>query len=73
MHQSFISIDSNNPLVHCKGCRGVLLVFNEDTRPKSLGCVGFDMRCPHCQKDWHVRIEYSTCLIVELSDNISEI
>ena len=72
MHQSFILITPKTPLVHCKKCRGVLLVFNKEKLEACLGHIGFDMRCPHCHKDWNVTIEYSTCLIVELSDDAAK-
>lgn len=72
MHQSFKSITHKNPLVHCKGCRGVLIVFNKEELTACSGTIKFDIRCPHCQKNWHVCVEYKTCLIVELSDDVNK-
>ena len=68
MYKSYKKYDKENPLIHCKSCRGVLLVI-ENIKWSSIGNILFKLRCPHCKKDWNIRITGEKVNVIELSDH----
>lgn len=68
MYHSYKKYNKQSPIIHCKSCRGVLLRI-QDIVVSNGGVVLFDMRCPHCKKNWSVTITIDTPPIIKLSDN----
>ncbi len=68
MYQSYKKYDETQPIIHCKACRGVLLII-KDVTGHSSGEIKFETRCPHCKKDWSIKIIVDEAPIIELTDH----
>lgn len=45
-------------LVHCKACRGVLLIVHK-LHTDNRSYIHMDIRCPHCKTDWTCQVKHS--------------
>ena len=53
-------------IIHCKACRGVLLIVRDIQSHTMHGNIFFDMRCPHCQTTWKAKLRMNHPPSIEL-------
>lgn len=68
MFHSYQKLTPKEPLIHCKACRGVLLVIDKINKADERTCLECRIRCPHCKKDWHICFRLGETPHIRLAD-----